>query len=122
MLSDASGYKDWHPVFVNVEGRFEQGGTVKTTVREPGKDDVVITSDVVKVEPGKEINQFGGLRGFITFDHHWLLEPVGGGTRVIQNEVDRGFYVWFWASDWVEPAYAQANEALRKRVLETFEN
>ena len=60
-------------------------GIVKTTVREPGKDDVIVTSDVVKVEPGKEINQFGGLLGFITFDHQWLLEPVEGGTMVTET-------------------------------------
>ncbi len=118
VLTDADGYASWNPVFVNVDGEFREGTEVKTTVREPGKPDIVITSRVLKVSPSEELNQFGGIRGFITFDHQWLLEPIEGGTKVIQHEVDRGFYVWFWDSDWVEPAYLQASEALRARVLQ----
>ena len=51
----------------------------------------------------------------------WLLEPVDGGTRVIQHEEYRGIGVWFWDASWVEPAYTQANEALRDRVLQIQE-
>lgn len=118
VLTDAQGYAEWNPVFVNVNGEFREGTEVKTTVREPGKPDIVITSRVLKVSPNQELNQFGGIRGIITFDHRWLLEPVEGGTKVIQHEVDRGFYVWFWNSDWVEPEYLRASEALRERVLQ----
>lgn len=118
VLTDADAYAEWNPVFVQVEGEFSKGTKVRTTVKEPGKPDIVITSQVLKVSPYRELNQFGGIRGLITFDHQWLLEPAEGGTKVIQHEVDRGFYVWFWDSDWVEPAYLQASEALRIRTLE----
>lgn len=118
VLTDAKAYAEWNPVFVRVEGEFREGTEVRTTVKEPGKPDVVITSQVLKVSPNQELNQFGGIRGIITFDHRWLLEPVEGGTKVIQHEVDRGIYVWFWGSDWVEPAYLKASEALRERVLQ----
>lgn len=117
VLTDAPAYAEWNPVFVRVDGEFREGGEVQTTVKEPGKPDVVITSKVLKVFPNQELNQFGGIRGIITFDHQWLLEPVEGGTRVTQHEVDRGIYTWFWASDWVEPAYLKASEALRDRVI-----
>lgn len=117
VLTDAQGYAEWNPVFVKVDGTFEPNGAVKTTVKEPGKPDVVISSEIRKFEPYRELNQYGGIAWFITFDHQWLLEPVDGGTRVIQHEVDRGFYVWFWGSDWVEPTYMKASEALRDRVL-----
>ena len=69
----------------------------------------------------KKLNQFGGMRGILTFDHQWLLEPVEGGTKVIQHEEYRGIGVWFWDYSWVEPAYTKANDALKKRVMETVE-
>ncbi len=122
VLTDARSYADWNPVFSHVEGEYRQGATVKTTVKEPGKPDVVLASEVVRVVPETELNQFGGIRGFITFDHHWLLEPVEGGTKVTQHEVDRGFWVWFWDSEWVEPAYLRVSEALREQVLKTHGN
>lgn len=118
VLTDARGYAEWNPVFSNVEGEFGEGATVKTTVKEPGKTEIVITSQIVTFIADGELKQFGGIRGFITFDHRWLLEPIDGGTKVIQHEVDRGFWIWFWHSDWVEPAYRKASEALRERVLE----
>ena len=121
VLTDSTAYKEWNPVFVNVEGAFREGEEVESLVREPDGDEIAITSTIVKLIPEREINQYGGLPGFITFDHKWLLEPVDGGTKVIQHEVDRGFWVWFWDSNWVEPAYAEANEALRERVLQLAE-
>ena len=54
----------------------------------------------------------------ITFDHHYILEKVEEGTKVIQKEEYTGFYVNFWDSSWVEPAYNQVNEALKKEVEE----
>lgn len=117
VLTDADGYAEWNPVFVKVEGKFQPDGNVRTTVKEPGKADVVISSEIRKFAPNRELNQYGGIPWFITFDHQWLLEPVEGGTKVTQHEVDRGFYVWFWGSDWVEPTYMKASEALRDRVV-----
>lgn len=119
VLTDARGYAEWNPVFSHVEGEFRQGATVHTTVREPGKPEVVLAAEVVRLVPERELNQFGGIQGFITFDHRWRLEPVEGGTKVMQHEVDRGLWVWFWDSDWVEPAYLRASEALREQVLKT---
>lgn len=118
VLTDARGYADWNPVFTHVAGEFRQGATVKTTVKQPGKPEVAIEAEIVRLVPERELNQFGGIRGFITFDHRWLLEAAEGGTKVTQHEVDRGFWVWFWDSDWVEPAYRKASAALRDRVLE----
>ena len=112
ILSDPSSYPSWHPVFVKVDGAFEEGALVKTTVREPGKADVALTSRVVTVKPLQEIHQRLGMPVVITSDHRWILEPEGTGTRIIQDEIDVGLMVWFWDSDWVEPAYIMANKAL----------
>ena len=118
VLIDASRYPEWNPVFVRVEGEFREGATLTNEVRQLSGARSVIESTVVEVSHERELNQFGGIRGVLTFDHHWLLEPVEEGTRVIQHEEYRGVGVWFWDASWVEPAYARANEALRDRVLD----
>lgn len=117
VLTDTGRYADWNPVFVRVDGEYRAGAAVKSTVKEPGKPPVVMASEVRRLVPERELNQVGGIFGFITFDHRWLLEPADGGTKVTQHEVDRGLWLWFWDSDWVEPAYRKASEALRARVL-----
>ena len=66
----------------------------------------------------REINQFGGTRGVLTFDHTWRLEPVADGTRVTQHEEYRGIGVWFWDPAWVEEAYGDGLVALEERLRE----
>ena len=63
------------------------------------------------------LNQCGGYKGIITFDHHYILEKVEGGTKFIQREDYTGLYVHFWDASWVEPAYSRVNLALRDEVM-----
>ena len=119
VLSDPAGYRVWNPVFVRVDGRYYQGADVQTTIALPDGGATVMDSTVTAFVPERELRQQGGTPGLLAYDHQWLLEPVEGGTRVIQREVDRGLYMWFWDSDWIMPAYAAAGEALKARVLET---
>ena len=117
VLADAPRYKEWNPVFIDVDGEYREGAKLTYQVREPSGKESVIVSKVVRLASQRELNQFGGIRGVLTFDHNWLLEPVDGGTRVAQHEEYRGIGVWFWDASWVEPAYSRANEALKERVL-----
>jgi hypothetical protein len=64
----------------------------------------------------KKLNQAGGIPGFLTQDHTYLLEPVDGGTRLTQHEEFRGIYLLFWDTSWIEPAYQKSNENLRGKV------
>ena len=116
VLVDTERYPEWNPVFVKVEGTLAKGAQVTNHVVEPGKEPVEMGSTVVAFEPAKELNQAGGIPGFITFDHRYILKPEGDGTRVVQHEIDQGLYMYFWDSSWVEPAYAKVNQALKARV------
>ena len=49
--------------------------------RGKGQEPVEIKSRVELFDPPRHLNQFGGYVGVITFDHHYILEPVDGGTR-----------------------------------------
>lgn len=117
VLMDTKAYADWNPVFTNVEGQYIQGARVRNTVLDPDGKALEMTAEVRSLAAARELRQYGGIPGFITFDHRWILEPVDGGTRVIQHEVDRGIYLWFWNSDWIEPSYASVLEALEQRSL-----
>ncbi len=121
VLMDTASYSDWNPVFTKVEGTYRKGGTVKNTVVDPKGSVLNITADVDVLEANRELRQSGGYWGFLTFDHQWLLEPIEGGTKVIQHEVDQGFYMWFWDSSWIEPSYMKVSEALKERVAASKE-
>jgi len=117
VLMATEKYPEWNPTFVEVSGLYEVGGTVLNKVRDPDGKVLEMTATVAEVVANKTLRQRGGIWGIITFDHQWLLEPVAGGTKVTQHEVDRGLYLWIWDSSWIEPAYARTNEALKTRVL-----
>lgn len=121
VLTDAAGYEDWNPVIVSVEGQYRDGARLTNHVRDASGKVTMMSSTVTKMADARELRQFGGVRGLLTFEHQWILHPVDGGTRVVQHEEYRGIGVWFWDASWVEPAYARANEALRQRVLQLAE-
>lgn len=118
VLTDTERYPEWNPVFVEVVGEYETGAEVLNKVKDASGNILEMTATVRTVAPYQELRQTGGTHGLITFDHRWLLEPVEGGTKVIQHEIDRGALLWFWNSDWIEPAYARTTEALAQRVAQ----
>ena len=117
VLMDTQSYPEWNPTFVEVDGDYAEGAKVQNKVRDPSGKILEMTATVHSLAPNRELRQTGGMPGIITFDHRWILEPVEGGTKVTQQEVDRGAGLWFWNSDWIEPAYSRATEALAARVL-----
>ena len=118
ILSDTERYQEWNPVFVSVDGAYKEGASLTNTVRFPTGALVEMAAQVKSVTPLREVHQRGGTPGVITFNHQWLLEPIEGGTRVIQHELDRGLYLWFWDSSWIEPAYESVLDALELRALD----
>lgn len=116
VLTDTAAYPQWNPVFVKINGAYAEGATVRNSVMFPDGNPVDMEARVTTFAPNRELRQTGGIPLVLTFDHRWLLEPVDGGTRVVQHEIDRGFYLWFWDSSWVEPAYATVMEALSEKI------
>lgn len=117
VLMATEKYPEWNPTFVEVGGPYVAGGTVLNKVRDPNGNVLEMKANIKELVANQKLRQRGGIWGIITFDHQWLLEPVSGGTKVIQHEVDRGLYLWIWDSSWIEPAYERTNEALKARVL-----
>jgi hypothetical protein len=120
VLADASGFERWNPVHVRVEGVFREGEVVKIHVKD-GKGEVsTFESTVRRVVPKRELAQGGGVPALLTFSHSFRLEPVDGGTRVVQREEFSGVGVLFIDLDWVKPGYESVNAAL-KRTAEELE-
>jgi len=117
VLMDTGAYPDWNPTFVEVSGPYLVGTKISSRVRKPDGAFVAMRPTVKALMPKRELRQGGGLPGVLTYNHSWILQPVEGGTLVRQIDVDRGGFLWFWDSSWVEPAYRMANEALAQRVL-----
>ncbi len=118
ILMDETSYKEWHPVLVPLEGeKLKEGETLKYTMISPNGKNSEVEAKVVEMIENKKLNQYGGIWGIMTFDHTYLLEPVDGGTRLIQHEEYRGVYVPFWDPGWVETGYQKANAALRDKVI-----
>ena len=118
VLTDTAAYAEWNPIFVRAEGEFREGGTVAYGMKSPDGEVSDVAPTVRKLVPSREINQFGGIPGVLTFDHTWRIDPLPEGSKVTQHEEYRGVYVWFWDPAWVEDAYEEALVGLRDRVAE----
>lgn len=118
VLMDTDAYPVWNPTFVEVSGPYKVGTEISSRVRKPDGAFVDMRPTVKALVPNRELRQGGGFPGVLTYNYSWVLQPVEGGTHVRQIDVDRGGFLWFWDSSWVEPAYRLANEALERRVLD----
>lgn len=116
VITDAQTYPEWNPVFVQVEGEYGPDAKLAYQMKDASGATTQVTSTVIKFDPQRELEQFGGIRGVLTFDHHWILEPVEGGTKVTQHEDYRGIGVWFWDPSWFEGAYGRAIDGLAERL------
>ncbi|MDE0692373.1 MAG: SRPBCC domain-containing protein [Gammaproteobacteria bacterium] len=116
VLTDTASYGEWNPIFVRATGRYEEEGTMRYQMKTVDGGTTKVDARVRRVTDEREINQFGGMRGVLTFNHTWRLEPTAGGTRVTQHEEYRGIGVWFWNPAWVEEVYEEALVALEDRV------
>lgn len=118
VLRDARGFERWNPVHVKVDGDFREGEVITIHVKDGTGKVSAFASTVRRVVPERELAQGGGVPGILTFAHSFRLEPVAGGTRIVQEEVFRGAGVLFVDLDWVEPGYREVNAALKQRAEE----
>ncbi|MCG7981776.1 MAG: SRPBCC domain-containing protein [Candidatus Thiodiazotropha lotti] len=117
VLSNTSGYKDWNPVLVPIEGELVKRSTViYQYTQEPGKT-YELSAKVKSIHEDEHINQYGGTIGVLTFDHHYILKSVENGTLVTIHEDYRGIGVHFWDPSPVQAAYDRLGAALKEQVL-----
>ena len=118
VLMDTGAYPDWNPTFVEVRGPYKVGTKLSLRVRKPDGAFVEMRPTLKTLVPNRELQQGGGMPGILTYNHSWTLQPVEDGTLVRQTDVDRGAFLWFWDTNWIEPSFRLANEALARRGMD----
>lgn len=118
VLVDSNAYSQWNPVIIDPKGKFEEGQKVVFQFRESDGKQYEVKAKVIKVVPQKLLNQHGGIWGILTYNHRYILEEGGEGTKVTIHEDYKGVYVPFWNHSNMDASYAKLNEALKNRVME----
>lgn len=116
VLIDTDNYDSWNPVMKLLEGTVKEGNQVKYQFTQDAENISEIPSNVKKIVPDELLNQGGGMPFILTFDHKYILEPSGNGTKLTIHEDYAGVYVNFWNPAPVEAAYGRLNEAIKQRV------
>ncbi|MGC6366861.1 MAG: SRPBCC domain-containing protein [Candidatus Marinamargulisbacteria bacterium] len=111
-LMDEAQYAKWNTVLVPIEGRIEEGKKLKYEMTDQNNKKSIIRIKVKRALVNQELNQVGGVPGILTFDHKYILEPTETGTKLIQHEIDRGLWLLFWDSSWIEDAYIKTSKNL----------
>ena len=114
VLIDTDSYDSWNPVMKLQEGAIKEGNKVKYQFSQSGDNSYDIATNVKKVIPNKLLNQGGGMPFFLTFNHEYILEPSGNGTKLTIHEDYRGIGVNFWNPSTVQAAYERLNKAIKK--------
>ena len=117
VLTDTEHYQEWNPTQVEIRGVHALGSKLVAVFDAPEVTPFEVELTLSEMDAPYLLRQRGGVPGIITFDHRWMISPTEHGSLVVQHEVDRGIYLLFWDSSWIEPAYKRASEALRDRVL-----
>ena len=116
VLLDTKNYDHWNPVMKLLEGEIKEGNRVKYRFTQDADNVSEIPSRVKRIIPHQLLNQHGGLPILLTFDHQYILEPSGSGTKLTIHEDYKGIGVNFWNPAPVETAYQRLNEAIKERA------
>ena len=117
VLMDKADYEKWNQVLIPIEGDIKKGNNLRYKLIQPDGNAIEIEMKVVQLVPLKLLNQRGGFPGIFTFNHRYILEPIGNNTKVIIHEDFKGIVVLFWDVSWVQQAYAKLNKSLRQYIL-----
>lgn len=90
LISDLKGFARWHPMY-RIAGEAERGAEMDVTWLLFGGDRKMTTQMVVNrlIKP-ELIGWQMGVRGFLTFDERYEIEPIANGVRVHHSVDCRG--------------------------------
>ena len=123
VLTDFGRYHEWNPLNLAAEGEAVAGGKIRTTFLTPaGKPAATVTQTVklTRVEPYTTLAWSGVVPLLFHGTHHFTLEPVAEGTRLLHGEDLGGLIAMTFSQAQLEcdfrPHYVAVNAALAKRV------
>ena len=118
ILTDFESIGLWNKVLIPIEGQLKEGEKVTYEFHQDSTSSSKIPALVKTLKAPELLNQTGGMRGILTFNHKYMLFTDGKGTRLIIHEEYRGIMVPFWNPKPVEKAYGRLAQSLKDRVTE----
>lgn len=124
VLADFARYPDWNPLNLEARGAAVLGAKIPMVFRnlasaKPGAT-ISQTVTLTACEPGKSLAWAGHVPLLFRGRHHFTLEAVAGGTRVLHGEDLAGLIPLTFSKAQIArdftPAYEAVNVALASRV------
>jgi len=122
VLTDLSSYRQWHPVFVAVNGELAAGSKLTITTTHPTTGRTMNATVTVRtVEPGSELRWVSKMAGLPISDRRFLLSSSGGGTLLVQAGTYRGLggsrgRGTAKSVGRIQDAFAAINQAIKERA------
>ncbi len=117
VLADPSGHADWNPSMRSIQGEFAAGERIRIEMP-MGDGTMVFRPRVLTAEAGRELRWLGRLwvPGLFDGEHHFILTPENGGTRLTHGEGFSGVLLWVMDVQQFIPAFEATNAALKARA------
>ena len=95
VLLDWAAYPEWNPFVVSLRGEPMVGARLEARLQRPGHRPMTVKPRVRVLDPHRHFAWLGrlGLPRLFDGEHHFVLEAIDGGTRVVQYEEFRGVAV-----------------------------
>ncbi len=121
VLTDLAAYPEWNPFIVRADGAVRPGRRLTLRMQPVGGRVMTVRPWLRAVTVNRELRWSGtlGAPGLLDAEHTFTLQPLAGGTRLIQSETFRGVLVPFVARTLDRttlPAFVAMNEALARRA------
>lgn len=121
ILLDFEAYPEWNPFMPSIDGKAKVDSKLRVRIEPPVGKGATFRPAVTVVESNRRFEWFGkmGLRGIFDGRHRFEIEPVSGGTRLIQSEEFTGALVPLLAKSLdrgTKAGFELMNEALKERA------
>jgi hypothetical protein len=121
VLSDLPSYPSWNPFIREARGGLSAGERLHLQMQPERGRAMRFRPTVLTAEPNRELRWRGRLVAPGVFDgeHRFAIEPIAGGSRLLQEERFTGVLVPLLARGLrtrTLPAFEQMNEAVKERA------
>jgi hypothetical protein len=122
-LTAFAAFPLWNPFIREASGELKEGARLRVKLELHGSRPWVFRPTLLRFEPNRELRWLGRLfiGGLFDGEHRFLLEPKGGGTRLVQAETFSGWLLpllWPSLEQGTRRGFEEMNRALKARVEE----
>jgi hypothetical protein len=120
VLADLEAYPQWNPFIRSASGQLAEGATLTLRMVPAQGRAMTFRPTVLAAEPGLLLRWIGRLimPGLFDGTHQFVLDDMGGHTRLTQSETFRGVLVPFTGTiiTRTEADFRALNQALKQRA------